>query len=360
MAPPPSPSITETTLQGCKYFRVFGPLFAPLRTVGTERDRAGNRQLFSEQYASLILLDFFTPVVTSVRGLQQTTTLRKGQERLGVRQTSLGARSDAASVFDAALLHEVVTTLGAPLRPPLPLAEQEMLAQLTAVDGSLVPAVPRMAWALWQDAQHRAAKRPGAFAVLRHGPVDGTITAGNGAERAQWRHLVQPGGFSVVERGAADYRVLQARHAVPCRCICRVQDNAADEVQEERSLSPAAVQAGVVHEEVLRRLGTAHHTRLLPQPCRVVLVATGTTRQDGTPAVMVLVTHRLDLDAEWIAVAYRYRWAVALFVRWVKCVLGCRHVLRQGINGVRLQVYAAFMASLLISLWVGRAPTKRT
>src|SRR5712691_4909814 len=51
---------------------------------------------------------------------------------------------------------------------------------------------------------------------------------------------------------------------------------------------------------------------------------------------------------------------IELFFRWVKCVLGCRHLLSQGINGVRIQVYAAFIASLLISLWVGRAPTKRT
>ena len=118
--------------------------------------------------------------------------------------------------------------------------------------------------------------------------------------------------------------------------------------------------AGVVRDAVLRRLGTAHHTRLLPQPFRVVQVTTGKTRQDGTPDVVVLITNRLDLDAELIAIAYRYRWAVELFFRWVKCVLGCRHLLSQGINGVRLQVYAAFIASLLISLWVGRAPTKRT
>ena len=51
---------------------------------------------------------------------------------------------------------------------------------------------------------------------------------------------------------------------------------------------------------------------------------------------------------------------IELFFRWVKCVLGCRHLLSQGIDGVRLQVYAAFIASLLISLWVGQAPTKRT
>ena len=75
---------------------------------------------------------------------------------------------------------------------------------------------------------------------------------------------------------------------------------------------------------------------------------------------MVLVTNRLDLDADLVALAYRYRWAVELFFRWVKCVLGCRHLLSQTANGVRMQVYVALIASLLISLWVGRAPTKRT
>jgi IS4 transposase len=92
----------------------------------------------------------------------------------------------------------------------------------------------------------------------------------------------------------------------------------------------------------------------------MVQVTTGKMRQDGTPAVVVLVTNRLDLDAELLAVADRYRWAVELFFRWVKCVLGCRHLLSQGLNGVRIQVYAACIASRLISLWVGRAPTKRT
>ena len=139
-----------------------------------------------------------------------------------------------------------------------------------------------------------------------------------------------------------------------------MQDNAAYEVQEERPVSPEAEAVGVRRDALLRRLGTAHHTRLLPQPFRVVLVATGKTHADGTPDVLVLVTNRLDLDAELVALAYRYRWAVELFFRWVKCVLGCRHLLSQGVNGVRIQVYAALIASLLISLWIGRAPTKRT
>ena len=104
----------------------------------------------------------------------------------------------------------------------------------------------------------------------------------------------------------------------------------------------------------------AHHSRLLPQPFRLVHVATGKTDAQGAPEVMVLVTNRLDLDAELVALAYRYRWAVEVFFRWVKCVLGCRHLLSQTANGVRIQVYVALIASLLISLWVGGTPTKRT
>jgi len=226
------PSLSEETLQGFKYFRLLGPLFAHLHRAATERDRAGNRQLFYDQYASLLLLYFFNPVVTSLRGLQQTTTLATVQERLGIHPTSLSALSEAAYVFDAALLHAVLTTLGARLRPHLPLAEHAALAPLIAVDGSLLPALPRMAWALWQDDQHRAAKMHVAFAVLRQGPVDVTVTAGNGSERAEWRRLVQPGGFYVVDRGYVDYSLFQELHDLPCSFLCRVKDNAAYEVQE--------------------------------------------------------------------------------------------------------------------------------
>jgi IS4 transposase len=149
-------------------------------------------------------------------------------------------------------------------------------------------------------------------------------------------------------------------HDLPCSCIARVQHNAAYEVQEERPVSAAAWTAGGRRDDLIRRLGTAHHSRLLPQPFRMVLVASGKTGADGAPDLLVLVTHRLDLDAELVALAYRFRWAVELFFRWLKCVLGCRHLLSQGANGVRIQVYVAIIASLLIGLWVGRPPTKRT
>jgi len=360
MATPTHPSVTEQDIQGLKYFRLLGPLFAHLHTAGLERDRAGNRQLFYDQYATLLLVYFFSPTVTSLRGLQQATTLANVQHRLGVRRTSLGALSEAAYVFDATLLHEIIGELGLRLHPHVPAADQEALRDLTAVDGSLLPALPQMAWALWQDEQHRAAKMHVAFAVMRQSPVDVTVTAGNAPEREELRRLVQPGGFYVLDRGYADYALFQTLHDLPCSFVGRVQNNAVYEIQEERPLSAAAQAAGVRRDCTLRRLGTPHHTRVLPQPLRVVRVATGKTQADGTPEMLVLVTNRLDLAAELVALAYRYRWAVELFFRWMKCVLGCRHLLSYGANGVTIQVYIAIIASLLISLWVGRSPTKRT
>ena len=360
MAPPAKPQLTAQDMQGLKYFRLLGPLFAPLHTAGTERDRAGNRHLFYDQYATVLLLYFFSPTLTSLRGWQQATTLAKVQQRLGVRRASWGALSEAAYVFDAALLHEVIDALGAQRQPHGPLAEQEAWRALTAVDGSLLPALPQMAWARWQDAEHRAAKMHVAFAVLRQGPVDVTGTAGNASERAELRRWVPPGGFYVFERGSAESTLFQELHDLPCRFVGRGQNNAAYEVQEERPVSATAHAGGVCRDALLRRLGTPHHVRRLPQPFRVVQVATGKTAPDGTPEVLVLVSKRGDLEAELSALAYRYRWAVELFFRWMKCVLGGRHLLSQGANGGTIQVDVAIIASLLISVWVGRAPTKRT
>jgi hypothetical protein len=270
-------------------------------------------------------------------------------------------------VFDAALLQDVISELALrawtqapPANPAVGAREQELLRDLVAIDGSLLPALPRMVWALWQDAQHRAAKRPLAFAAVRQVPVGVTVTAGHSSERAQARQLVQPGGFYVCDRGYVDYELFAEWHALPCSFIVRVQNTAAYEIAQERPLSAAARAAGVTSDVVVQRLGTAHHAPCAAQPLRVVRVTTAKRHKDGTSIELVLVTNRLDLDADLIALAYRYRWTVELFFRWFKCILGCRHLLSHSENGVQLQVYMALIASLLISLWVGRAPSKRT
>ena len=83
MARKDRPRITEEELQGFKYFKILGPLLESLRKVGSQRDKAGNRQLHFDQYGALLLLYFFNPILTSLRGIRQATHLEKVQKKLG-------------------------------------------------------------------------------------------------------------------------------------------------------------------------------------------------------------------------------------------------------------------------------------
>ena len=109
--------LQPSDIEGLEYFDTLVPLLARLKDIGTERDSAGNRQLFFDQYICLLLLYFFSPTITSLRALQQASTLETVQRRLGIRATSLGSFSEAARVFDAGALHQILQELAGKAAP---------------------------------------------------------------------------------------------------------------------------------------------------------------------------------------------------------------------------------------------------
>ena len=351
--------INERDLKGFKYFERLQPLLERLHAVGTQSDKAGNRLLFYDQYVSLVLLYFFNPVVTSLRALQQASGLDKVQKLLRVRRTSLGSLSEsAAGAFDAEPLRAIVQELAEKALPLHTGREAEALRGLTAVDGSILPALPRMAWALWNGDQQRAAKLHLAFDVLKGVPADATITAAASSEHSQLRVMLQPGRLYVLDRGYAGYELFRDVFDAGSSLVARVKDNTAFTVDHERPITNAARDAGVVRDVVLSRLGTERHKDVVQRPTRLVVVRR--SKPDGSLEELWLLTDRLDLDAELVALAYRFRWTVELFFRWLKCILGCRHLIANSENGVTIQLYVALIASLLIALTTGRKPTKRT
>jgi hypothetical protein len=352
------PEVREKDLQGLKYFDRLFPLLDRLHTVGTLRDKAHNRELFYDQYTLLILLFFFNPIITSVRGLQQASSLAKVQKLLGVSRISLGAFSEAAGVFDAEPLREIVQELAARAVPLQHGREAEALRGLNAVDGSLLPALPRMMWALWQDHDHHAAKLHLQFDVLKGVPADATITAGASSEPEQLRVQLQAGRLYVIDRGYASFQLYRDILDAGSSFVARVKDNTAFAVAEEHVVSAEARSAGVIRDVVVCRLGTDRHKDVIGQNTRLVIVRR--TKPDRSTEDLWLVTDRLNLTAELVALAYHYRWTIELFFRWFKCVLGCRHLLSECHNGVAIQCYVALIASLIIVLWTGRRPTKRT
>jgi hypothetical protein len=344
-------------LQGFRYLDQLQPLLHRLHDDGL--DKIGNRRLFFDQYVALLLLYFFNPILTSLNALQQATRLEKVQKIIGGGPFALGSLSAAQHAFDPALLEGLLAELVERIAPANAPAQWQDLKNLVAVDGSLLPALPRMTWALWQDEHHRAAKMHVQFEVLRVIPVRVNVTIGNGSETEALRERLEPERLYVIDRGYSEYQLFQDILDAKSSFVGRLRDNAVWQLVEQRPISAKAAEAGV-QRDLKVWLGCDQSGKVFKQELRVVEVNTGRVKTVRKPEVLLLVTDKMDLPAELVALGYRFRWSVELFFRWIKRIMGLRHLLLESQRGVTIQVYVALIASLLISARIGHKPTKRT
>ena len=360
--------IKEQQLQGFKYFKGISGLLENLHSAGCKRDKAGNRILHMDQYMSLLLLYMFNPICTSLRAVQQASELKKVQRKLGCSRTSLGSLSEAAGVFDSELMQEIVKDLSAQLKPISRNAKLDDLAGiLIAVDGTLINALSKMTWALWKTEQN-AIKAHTQFDLQKYVPVKITITDGNGDEREVLADNLESGRIYVKDRGYASLALFQQILDNHSSFVCRIKDNSVYECLEDNELSSDAKAAGIVFDKKVRLGCNDKMRKQLFVPVRLIAIkctphikrykiGRGGPQQGET---LLIATDIFDLDADVIALIFKHRWAVEIFFRFFKHVLGCRHLLSYDRNGIELQTYAAIIACMLIALWTGRKPTLRT
>ena len=369
--PQKKPPIREDDIQGFKYLDSF---FKTLTSLHDVKDHQ-NRDLHYDQYLALLLLYFFTPVLTSLRGIQQATTLEKIQKRLGIKKTSLSSLSEASQVFDAKLLNPLLKELAEQTLPREKDPELKQIQQLIrAVDGTLLPALPKMLWALWQNDQNRAAKLHLEMDIVNHVPTAAVITDGNGNEKKILRTMLAPDTIYLIDAGYAEYKLLGDIIAARSSFVIRLHDNADYVVLEEKSLTESDRAAGV-QQDLLVTLGCKSRHHDCPHPLRIIDIFHKGEENDHRPSrvsskktfrtkdvdyTLLLATNLLDLPAETVALLFTRRWQIELFFRWFKCVLGCNHLVALSKNGLTIQVYCALIAGMLITLWTGRKPTKRT
>lgn len=356
-------TIKEEQLVGFKYFKVLSGLLERLQDAGCQRDRAGNRTLHMDQYVSLLLLYMFNPICTSLRALRQASELAKVQKKLGCARASLGSLSESARVFDSELLKDIIEEISGrlPTVSRIP-GLDESKGVLTAVDGTLIEAVAKMAWATWRS-DRNGIKIHTQFEILKGVPVDMEVTDANANEKAVLSEALQPGRIYVLDRGYAKYQLLQKIRDVQSSFICRICDSAVFEEIQNNPLSEEAQSQGILFDKIVTLGNKTKLTsvRLIAVKCNPHIKRHHTAR--GGPEQgdqLWIATDRFDLDAETIATIYKRRWTIEIFFRFFKHVLGCRHLLSQCENGIELQVYAAIIACMLISLWTGRKPTLRT
>lgn len=366
-----APKIGESDISGLKYFRDILPLLDRLRDAGCQRDKADNRHLHYNQYCCLILLFFFNPIITSIRGLQQASELKNVQKKFGCLRASLGSLSEATQVFDPELLREVVAELSDRVKP---IEHDPRLNQrdriLTAVDGSLLKALSQITEA---SCRSRRSTAPDGwrlhthFEVMRGIPVRADLTdgrnRGDSNEKTMLRNHLEPDRLYLIDRGYEQFALFNAIVDAKSSYICRIKGKHQLYDAQSLPLSNEAVEAGVLEDRV-GRLGSPKSVRIKHphHPVRMVRIRGDAHPNRGGAAVrdIVLVTNLLDVPAEIIALMYRYRWQVELFFRFFKQVLGCRHLLSRSAAGIQIQTYCAIIVCLLISLCTGRKPTLRT
>ena len=366
-------------IQGLKYLDRLLPLLDQLHEVGCQRDRAGNRCLHYDQYCLLVLLFLFNPVVRSLRALQQASTLKTVQRKLGCARSSLGSLSEAVEVFDPERLCGIIESLAAEVKPVRDVGRGHLAHTLTAVDGSVVKTLKSIAEAAFMGDKngdsHSAWRLHTQFDVDRHVPTRMEVSPGSNSghndEKNRLRSALQADHCYVMDRWFAQYTLWNDIVAAGSSYVCRIRDNSnLDAVIEERPVSVTAAAAGVLRDVVVD-LGAMGKRDARPNhQVRVILVKTtphtkrggrkGGTAGPPSDGALWIATNLMDVPAEVIADIYRHRWTIELFFRFFKHVLGCRHLLSTHPKGVEIQAYCAIIACLLISLWTGRKPTLRT
>lgn len=371
--------VRERDITGLKYFQQLLPLFDRLHEVGCQRDKAGNRELFMDEYCVLILLFLFNPIVTSLRALQQASELAKVQRKLGCPRASLGSLSEATQVFDPAPLREIIAELLGQVEPVRQVGRGQLTQELIAVDGSVVKTLSTIAQAAYLKNIHGQSKSAWRlhthFSIDRHVPTRIDVTGGKNSGKTDEKNVLREALSAdccyVIDRWFAEFRLFNDIHAAGSSYVCRLRDNSnLEAVEEERPLSPAAQEAGVLRDIVVT-LGTGSKPDARPDhPIRVILVKTtphsnrgkyrGGSTGAGSDGILRIATNLLDVPAEVIADIYRHRWLIEVFFRFFKHVLGCRHLLSHDPVGIEIQTYCAIIACLLISLYTGKKPTLRT
>ena len=368
------PKLKEADISGLKYFDQLAPLLKRLHMDGCDRDSAGNRKLHYDQYCMLLLLYLFNPVVTSLRGIQQASELKKVQKKLGCQRAALGSLSEATAVFDPERLKEIIAELGDQLKP---LEQDKRLADIkqtiTLVDGSLLSALPSMMEASWRKANDCNAQVKWRlhthFEILRGVPTRVDVTPNGGGEhdeRAMLSRVVEADRLYVADRGYAKFALFNEIVIAKSGYVCRLRDNSVWTVKEQRYRNNHAALNEIISDEVIEFSKGSN----LNHPVRVICIKVNphTTRgkyRGGSSGVdcdgvLRIATNLLDVPADVIGLIFSERWAIEIFFRFFKQVLGCRHLISQDQNGIEIQTYCAIIACMLIALWTGRKPTLRT
>jgi hypothetical protein len=211
---------------------------------------------------------------------------------------------------------------------------------------SLDSTVIELCASMFDWAKFRATKGAAKLHLLLdhdgHLPCYARITDGKAADVTVAQQLKLPkGSLLVMDRGYNDYRLFDRWTAEGVGFVTRLKKNALWANHEERPVKPG----GKIRRDTVGRFFDFDASRRIETEFRRVTVWIEEKGEE-----MELLTNRFDLSAETIAEIYKQRWQIELFFKAIKQNLRIKTFVGTSANAVRIQIWTALIAMLLLKL----------
>lgn len=356
---------------GGKYVRLLQKELRNLR----DSTPHGNRELFLDDVFITYLLAFHNPTLRSLRTLEDFSQTKQAQKHLSTRKLCKSTLSDFNQLCHPERLEPILQALRRELSRKQVLSTtsnlQTLLERTVAVDGTFLPALADVCWAIANSNQHQQAinyrARIDARVHVTSWIPEAIVVPDPGESEADnaIRNL-QPGWIYLYDRGYQSFALMRAHFASDATTsptshfVMRFKPPASNSPQlsesESRELTSEDRAAGVISDRVGWLRSQAAQREQLNDCCvREVIL---TSEEKGTPVQLRLMTNLLDVPAHVIGLLYRQRWQVELFFRWLKTIANFNHLISHSPQGVLMQLYTTIIGVMLMYLHTGYRPSK--
>lgn len=176
-------------------------------------------------------------------------------------------------------------------------------------------------------------------------PVKINFTGANANDMTFLKEInLDPGSFIVFDKGYIDYEQYQRLSTQNVFFVTR-QKKGASYIEESSSPIPEkSRELGVLNDQIIV-LGTRTHAKKIKLKARMV-----TFFDKQKERTFEFLTNNFELPAIQIADLYKKRWQIEVLFKRVKQNFPLKYFLGDNVNAIKIQIWCAFIADLLLKL----------
>lgn len=162
---------------------------------------------------------------------------------------------------------------------------------------------------------------------------------------------LRPGAYYIMDRGYLDFRRLYRLHQAGAFFVVRNKQHVNFRVV---SSSPVDKSTGLRCDQIIQ-LRTPWSTRAYPERLRRIRLY-----DQQNQLHLILLSNQFHVPALVLTEAYRKRWQVELFFKWIKQHLRLRAFYGRSENAVRCQIWSAICAYLMVAIVKKRSHIRKS